>query len=233
MAANLTGSQLYTLLGNILGGQQIDTTLFYNLITTVQANIESSREWSVLKKRDTSKSITTSSTFQTSFALPSDFFFWQSEQPIVLTDPTNTANFIQYFKEIPMAKQFQYQFQTYRFATDLANSNIYIMGTVDRTYTIQMNYIYKPSDVTSTTSWVFPAQFHPLLAYGVAIIQKGGIDFDDQNRAMAEHNQKTYDMIYKAMVDWDDRLQVSALSGIDRGAVDERPWRSGAVDIFV
>jgi len=156
--------------------------------------------------------------------MPSNFLFWQSDCPITLVNPNNTNDFLDSFNEVPVSKLVSYQFQSYKYAVDYPNSILYIAGTVDKTYTIYKNYIYKPDDVTETTSWAFPAQFHGLLAYAVAALQKGGIDFDDQNARMAGDNAATVQSIYQAMIDWDSRLQEQSLEGVDRGYDGTRPW---------
>ena len=232
MSTPMLGSDLYTMTTQLNGGVPLDNTLFYQLLTIAQTRIEAAREWMILRKQNTSQTVTAASTFQTPYAMPTDFFFWQSEQPLILVDTTNTNNFIDWFKEIPMAKLVRYQFQTYKFAVDYLNSNLYIAGTVDRTYTMYKNYVYKPADVTVSTSWVFPAQFHGLLAYAVTALNKGGIDFDDQNARMAGDNKETVQSIYQAMIDWDSRLQEQSLEGVDRGPSDDRPWVSGHVDLY-
>jgi len=63
-------------------------------------------------------------------------------------------------------------------------------------------------------------------------LHKGGIDYDEQNRQMADDNVKTRQAIFDSMVAWDNRLSMDALRGVDRGPQDDRPWHSGSVDIL-
>ena len=231
MITPLTGANLQTLFNSINLGYTIDDTLFYSLLATIQARVESKRDWIILRKTDTSESASTADNFASAKTLPSDFFFWQSEDALVLVDPVNSNNFISYL-EVPIAKKFLYQYQGYRFFCDYANSKLYLGGVVDRTYTIYKNYIYQPDKITSATSWVFPAKFHEFLAFGVAALNKLGIDFDDINKLSGEDNGKVFLEGLKAMEMWDANLANNMLRGIDRRLDDEMPgFLSGHINL--
>lgn len=231
MITGMTGQNMYDMVTALLQGQAMDQTLFLQLLAQEQSRVESMREWMILRKQDKSQTLSPSDNFQTVKSLPSDFFFWQTEKPVILVDPTNTNNFQDYLSEIPLSEMITYQTETYRFATDLVNNNIFFSGVASHTYTIWMNYIYKPSSITLTTTWVFPGQFHTYLPYAVAAAYKGGIDFDEINRAMAPQNEKMMQQILNSMFEWDDRLQNQATIGIDRGPINEIPWYGGRVPI--
>ena len=226
----MTGKELQDLFTSINLGYTIDETLFYSLLSVVQTKIETKREWNILKKQDVSETALTSDTFMTQKSIPADFLFWQSEDPIVLVDNSNSTNFVNY-KEIPFAKRFLYQYQVYRFFCDYVNNKLYLAGNVDRTYTIYKNYIYQAPTVTSGTEWVFPAKFHTILAYGVAALHKVGIDFDDINKVSGDSNAETFKQILKLMDVWDSRLTVGQMEGVDRRINDEVPgFLSGHID---
>ena len=222
MITPLLGSDIYTLTNSINLGYSIDITLFYSLLATIQMKVESKRDWIILRKTDTSESANPSDNFQTAKTLPSDFFFWQSEKSIVLVDSSSPTTYIEYW-EVPLANQFEYQTQCYRYFVDYANSHIYLGGVLDRTYTIYKNYIYQPDKITDTTSWVFPAKFHELLAFGVAALNKLGIDFDDINKLSGDDNGKTFLLGLQAMEMWDAKLSTNMLRGVDRRIDDGVP----------
>ena len=230
--AAMTGADIYEMVTGLLGGLALETGLFYNLLELAQSKIESARPWMILRKQDTSKTVTTSNTFLTAIDLPADFDEWQTERELVLVDVSNNNNFIDCFKEVTSAWGYTYQYQTYRYFCDYAAKKLYISGTVDKSYKLVMNYKYEPDGITDVTSWVFPAKFHKLLAYAVAALNKGGIDFDDQNARMAGDNKETVQSIYDTMIEWDSRLQEHATEGIFRGTENEQPWLSGHVDIY-
>lgn len=228
----MKGSELQTLFTSINLGYTIDDSLFYSLLATVQAKIESKKEWNILKKQDNSEISLTSDTFQTPKLIPDDFLFWQSEDPIVLVQYENVSNFITY-KEVPFAKRFLYQYQVYRFFCDYSANKLYLSGNTDTTYIIYKNYIYQAPAITADTSWIFPAKFHPILAYGVAALHKLGIDFDDINKASGDDNARTFIELFRLMESWDARLTTGMMEGVDRRIGDDLPgFVSGHVDIY-
>lgn len=232
MITPLLGSDLYTFFQSLNLGYSIDSALFYSLLATVQAKIEVKRDWMILRKQDASESAGPSDSFTTSKTIPSDFFFWQSEDAIVLVDPTNSSTWIP-FLEVSFPKRFLYQTQSYRFFCDYANSKFYLGGIVDRTYTIYKNYVYQPDKITSTTSWVFPAKFHEMLAFGVAALYKLGVDFDDINKLSGEDNGKVFLEGLKTMELWDARLAQGSLEGVDRRMDNDLPgFMSSHVNLF-
>lgn len=228
----LTGADLLTLFNSLNLDYQIDNGLFYSLLATVQARVEAKREWVILRKSDATQSAGAGTTFATSFTVPDDFFFWQSEDAILLVDPSNTTNNISYL-EVPFAKRFDYQSISYRFFCDYANSKLYLGGIVDRTYTIYKNYIYQPDKITATTSWVFPAKFHEFLAFGVAALYKLGVDFDDINKLSGDDNGRIFLEGLKNMELWDSRLAVGMLKGVDRRVGQELSgFVSGHINMY-
>ena len=228
----LQGSDLLTLTNSLNLGYNIDSGIFYSLLATVQSKVESKRPWVILRKTDSSQSASVGDTFQTSKTIPSDFFFWQSEDPVVLVDPASPSNSITYY-EVPLAKQFDYQYQAYRFFCDYSASKLYLGGTVERSYKIYQNYIYQPDKIAVGTSWIFPAKFHELLAFGVAALYKLGVDFDDINKLSGDDNGKTFLLGLNSMEQWDANLQVGMMRGVDRRMDGDTPgFVSGHINIY-
>lgn len=225
----MDGSALKTLTTSLLGGFEMDDTLFYSLLNIAKGVRENQRDWMKLKKSDITKTATTGDNFQTSKALPSDFSRWQKEKPMVLYDSGNTQTFREYF-EIPQNEKILYQTDNNRFYVDYTAMLAYLTGTVDRTYLIAMNYLIDSPDIAAGTSWIFPTWAHPLLAYDVAANYKGGIDFDFVNMQQAASNKEIAKQIEQGLIKWDASLQVGSLRGVDRNAPGSSGWQGRRVN---
>lgn len=226
----MTGTNLYDMVTALNGGQAMDVTLFYQILLLVQEKYETYRNWMWLRKQDSSLTMSPGDTSFTARPLPTDFNKFQSERPIVLVDTNNRANFQPWYQEVPLSWQYDYQFTDYRYCLDVPANNFYILGSVSQSYKIIQNYLYKPPAITTNTAWVFPGQYHPMLAFAVMAQQKSGVDFDDQNARMAASNQAQADTIFESMTKWDDQLQEMSVEGVDRSD-NNRPWQSGSVNL--
>lgn len=219
----LTGATLATLTQKLMLNVSIDSTIFYQLLNLAQGKFEQMREWSILKKSDTTQTASGGDTFTTSKALPSDFNFWQSDDPIILYQSGNTQSFLKYF-EIPFSMLYREQTSSLKYTVDYAGGLVYLMGSnLPATYVIQQNYIYKPAEIASGTSWVFPARFHQILAYEVGLMYELGTDYDDLKAATGNEKKLIRDSILDQMIQWDARLQTQSLDGVNRG-IDDPRW---------
>lgn len=235
-----TGQEIYAMTTDLLGEQPMPQSLFLTLIQLEQGRVEMTREWMALRKTDTSQILLPSDTYLTAKTMPTDFAFWQSEDAIILVNPQNTNNFQDDYFEIPYAQLIIYQQNTYRYACDYGNLKMYFTGNPNTQYTIYQNYVFKPDAVTLTTSWELIANFpklNPLfssyLAYAIVARYKGGVDYDDNNRAQAGENATVMNAIYDVMEAWDTRLQVGSLAGIERGPINDSPtFFGGRVPIY-
>ena len=68
----MTGVELATLAEEVNGGASIGSTLLEQLLNMAKALVEQRRPWMVLRNTDTSKTVTTGSTWQT--ARPTAYF---------------------------------------------------------------------------------------------------------------------------------------------------------------
>lgn len=209
----MLGSDLYTLTTSVMGYAP-DTTLFYTLLNMAQGIRENQRPWMILKKEDTSNTInqTSSSAFLTSHPLPSDFRkFYSPKRSIQLVDSSNIIR--QWYVQIPLDRKMENRDDNTKFYVDYIGNNFYLCGIVNQTYTAHVYYIYRSPLVTATTAWVFPSEYHPILAYDVAALIKAGIDSDVVNAQQALSNSQTSQLIFTQMTDWDDSLQVDSIEG--------------------
>ena len=197
-------------------GYAPDTTLFYTLLNMVQGIRENQRPWMILKKEDTSNTIlaTNSSAFLTPYPLPADFRkFYSPKRSIQLADTTNIVR--QWYVQIPKHRKLECKDDNTKFYVDFTSTpyNFYLCGIVNQQYTAHVYYQYKSPLVTATTSWVFPSEYHPILAYGVCALIKAGIDSDVVNASQAISNNGTSALIFAQMVEWDDSLAVDSIEG--------------------
>jgi hypothetical protein len=77
---------------------------------------------------------------------------------------------------------------------------LYLNGTPQfaGVVTLWIDYIEESAAVAEGTSWAFPSNAHPLLAFYAIGIQKGGIDFGDVNGRMAPDNRAQAGVIMKS-----------------------------------
>lgn len=73
---------------------------------------------------------------------------------------------------------------------DIAAGNIYFTAApADTTY--EFDYYYTPSDLTTATSPVFPADFHQMIAYGMAV-ENDVLQLSDKAKSYSQENQAKY-----------------------------------------
>jgi len=219
----MNGNALYQLVTSIMGYSP-DTTLFYTLLNMVQGIRENQRPWMILKKEDASNTVnqTSSSAFLTPYNLPTDFRkFYSPKRSIQLVDSSNTI--FQWYVQVPKDRKFENKDDNTKFYVDFTSSpaKIYLCGIVNQLYTMHIYYQYISPLVTATTQWVFPTEYHPILAYDVAALLKAGIDSDVVNASQAISNNQTSSLIYNQMTEWDDSLAVDSVEGAEYYSIDD------------
>ena len=202
-------------------GYEPDNTLFYTLLNLVQGIRENQRPWQILKKEDASNTVnqTNQSAFLTSYNLPDDFRkFYSPKRSVQLTD--STYSIFQWYVQIPLDRKFENKDDNTKFFVDYANKKLYLCGIVNQLYTMHIYYQYQTPLITATTSWVFPTEYHPILAYDVCALIKAGIDSDVVNASQALSNNKTSQIIFNQMAEWDTDLQTDSVEGVDYGDIN-------------
>lgn len=214
----LTGLSLTTFITGLNGGASIDATLLDILVSTAKSTIEGERPWTVLRKVNTSKTISTSNTWETAIDISTiaDFSEFYGEFPIILFDGTNTRD---YYQMVPWEKRLEYKDSQGTCVYDANSKQLYLNGVVAFSGSL---YIYFKStstevDLTSASAiWsVFPLRFAPILGFYAIGIHKGAVDYDDIVGRMLPANQAALNALKNAMIDWDSALQLSSLSGND------------------
>ena len=207
-----TKSSIYTLVTSILDDNEIDTTLFDSLLDISQALRENFRNWVYLREEDATQSLSASNTYTTEHTMPSDFRKWYSRTPIVLVDSQGCVQ--AKLTEIPIQEKETYK-NSRRFYCDYANSKLYICGNYGQALTIKQYYQKKSTLVSADNAneWIFPSEYHKILAFDVAVMYKLGIDYDVINNNQADNNASVANRLFQAMQEWDGELAEGALNG--------------------
>lgn len=229
----MIGTSLNTLITGLNGGASIDATLLAILVQTGQAVLEAERDWMVLRKTNTSKSVTTGNTWQTAIDISTitDFSHFLDDNQIVLFDGVNQKT---YYRQVPWDRRLEYKDVSGTFVYDANNQDVYLNGTIPYSGTLYINYVSSSTlvDIASASAiWaLFPERFHPLLAFYAVGIFKGAVDYDSINKQMLPENRATLMALKDAMEKWDNKMQLSAIQFNDPGTYGEYP-RSGAVNV--
>ncbi len=89
---------------------------------------------------------------------------------------------------------------------DMALNQIVFNTSVSGTYSF--DYKYVPEDLTLTTSPVFPARFHDIIAHGMAV-EDMICQLFDKARSYAPENTATYNEIKTRMAYWNINLNMN------------------------
>lgn len=205
-----TGADLKTLNTEIRGGREMDDVTFYTLLNLAKATFERMRAWRKLIKKDATKSSTSSTTYTTSFALPTDFIMTLPRRTLKLVSVSSPTSYLD-LEEVPFERWDEYKNSAGYFCIDHRNSVYYVSSVVSETYTHNFFYIATSTVIASGTSWIFPDEFHPALAFSVASMDQLGIDYDDLNARMGNANYQRAELIMRSAVKWDDTLARSAM----------------------
>lgn len=195
------------MLTNSIVEDTIDETLFYQLLNVARNKREDMRPWAFLIKADSTKTASPGDTYATSKALPSDF-----RRDVKLCVGTDLE-----YSPIPFMEQHLYRNAAGRYFIDLANSVYYLTGSVNAAKTIYLYYLKTTTDFTVATKntagvCVWPDRFQPLLAFDVAAMFQGGVDYDDVSARMSPFNRAMAKEIDEAMVTWDDALRLRTMN---------------------
>lgn len=216
MAQALTADQILSEFETVIADSLDQTTELF-LLNEVKDTIETERNWCVLKGLDQSQTANASDTWLTRKSLPADFALPSDRGIYIGTNPG--PRYIQ----IPFEAQIDFQSITYSYFIDLYNSQYGLGGTVSAPGIIQFFYQrYSPTLALTANGglpWIFPARFHPLLIYEMAI-KYFAIDQGEKSRAWDDRWSEYATRLREAMVAWDDQLQSQALQAEQNFFVD-------------
>ena len=177
------------------------------LLIRVYLKVSGERDWEILKTA-ASGSITGNY-----ITLPADFGFMsenaKSTSQNVEDDDEKVifvgSNYTPY-KIVNYSDRRQYRDQDGYAYLDMGAGKIYFTCTTPSAgTTYEFDYIKVPADLTLATSPVFPARFHPMFAYAMAV-DDAIIQMFDKAKSYAADNQAKYDSYMEDMVYWNSRL---------------------------
>jgi len=204
-------SEIIELFENLIDDSP-DADYELDLVCHAKDAIEGERDWEFLKKIDSSKTWAASDDYTTAHALPTDFV-----EPVALYVGTE----YQPYTPVPFEQRQLYKDSSRRYYIDYANNNLHLCGSTSEAKTLYLCYIYQTDDLTLTTSPVWPARFHKLLAFYMAGVHLGAVDSDDIAARLAPNNKVEYLMIRKNFVDWDARCKAHAMNySASDGSID-------------
>ena len=219
----MNGQELYDLTTELMDGVELGESVWESLINLARRKRELRRDWQILKKKSTAFSVTPSTTSTTSFTLPSDCSRpvknTVKTHPIVLLNSGNKK--IGTADEILLEHQFDYIDTPGKFYVDYAAHTFYFTGNppVGEAASAYLFYLRDSGDIeVDTGSYWTPfsgtnggPDFSALLAYDVAIMQKGDIDYDEVNARMVQFSGVSAQSLETSMIMWDERIKLSAL----------------------
>lgn len=233
-----TGAELKTFINSLNAEANIDNTLLETLVDNARTVIEEERPWMVLRKTDTSKTVTTGNTWQTAIDLSTitDFSRFYANQDGVVLKLFDGGSRVDYIRLKAFDQRLEYKDVSGTCVYDAATKQLYINGIVAFAGTLHIPYMYTstPIDITSTSAvWTaFPSRFLALLGYYAVGIYKGAVDYDDINRAMLPENARTMEALKNAMTSWDNEMQLATIQSNDPSEYPGGYPRLGAVNRY-
>jgi hypothetical protein len=233
-----SGQSLYDFITGLNGGATIDIDLLTILVNTAKAIVEEERDWMVLRKIDTSKTVTTANTWQTAIDLSTitDFSQFNVNQDGIAVKLFDGDNRIQHYFLKPFDERLEYKDSSNTCVYDENTKLLYLNGLVPFSGTLYIPYISSTPDIdlsVATDVWtVFPSRFLPILGYYAIGIHMSGVDYDTITARMSPANVETMRVLRNAMNDWDNKKQLSAIQSNDPSEYNGGYPRLGTVDRY-
>jgi hypothetical protein len=230
-----TGVELTTFTTGLNTDFTVDATLLTVLVDNGKTILEEERPWMVLRKTDTSKTVTQANTWQTAIDLSTitDFSSFNVNQDGVVLRLFDGNNRTTDYQLKTFDERLDWKDSSHTCVYDASTKTLYLNGLVPYSGTLYISYLCTTDDIDLTSGsavWTkFPKRFLPILGYYAIGILKGAIDYDSINRQMLPANQATLEALKNAMVTWDDKLQLAAIQSNDPSE-HGTGYRTGAID---
>jgi len=211
----MTRTELQTFVNdNLLDGRTMDADLFGILLNLAKNKVEAHRPWVVLRNEDSSQAIAAASSWNTPYTLPTRFAKPHpvkrgngAYSPLVLVSGTEVVP----LTEIQWPQRLEYQNTPGYFAINYAAGTFIVTGPTPKAYTAYWSFIkYSPALTDDADTWVFDSEYHALLGYLVAIMEKSR-DYDEVNLENIKLYSPEAGAILSALVMADDARQRSML----------------------
>lgn len=202
-----------TMVTALNGGRAMNSVLFYQMLNSKKNILEASRDWMILRTIDTSLTFSSSDLYTSGKTLPARFLrtYTFTDQAGNLRGPyiINSAGSKVPLLPIKLAERYDYKDTEGYYWIDVKNSTIGRTGTTAGT--LYLPYLQGTADIAAGTTWEFPTFAHPILPFEVAVVQKGGIDWDRVNANQVPYNLQDIRDARSALIMWDARLQQAEL----------------------
>ena len=215
----MTGAQIITLFQNIVD-DNVDDDFELDLLNNAKNELEMERDWEFLKYMDTSLTWAVSDVYTTAHTLPSGFLKIVS---------VYLSGHLHPWVGVMMEHRERFKDLWGRYFIDYRQSNLHLCGVTGQSRTITLCYIKATDDLTTATSWAFPAKLHRMLAFKMAEIYQGGVDYDDIAARMGTKNFAQYQILKRLAENWDADLKAAAMNyqsatpGIDVSKIPDVP----------
>lgn len=232
-----TGQKLYELLTELNSGASLPISLATVLVDTAKTIIEEERPWMALRKTDSTKTVTPSSTWQTAIDLSTitDFSRFYVNQDGVVLRLFDGNNRIHYYTLKPFDQRLEYKDFGDTCVFDENTKSLYLNGLVPFSGTLHIPYMATSSEVdleSESAVWtVFPQRFTTLLGYYAIAVHMGAVDFDTVTARMAPNQLEIMRALKNAMVSWDNEKQLASLQSNDPTTIMGYP-RLGTVNMY-
>lgn len=233
-----TGVELNTFINSLNAEADIDETLLDVLVDNAKTVIEEERPWMVLRKTNTSKTVTTANTWQTAIDLSTitDFSRFYMNQDGVVIKLFDGSTRVDYITLKPFDQRLEYKDVSGTAVYDANAKQLYINGLVAFAGTLHIPYMATLPAInlaSDSAVWTaFPSRFLPVLGYYAIGIFKGAVDYDSINREMLPENRATMQALKNAMVSWDNELQLATIQSNDPSEYLGGGNRLGTVNRF-
>lgn len=181
-----------------------DVTHTYQLMALTKNKIERREKPPMLLDVNSSKSRSAGDTYLSTKDLPSDF-----REMIELYVGTTR------YSQIPFVDRIRFKDAAHRFYIDHKNSKFGICGTAGASETIHQHYLIKTTDPSESNEdnsiFVWPSDFHPLIAFEMAGLHGGIIDPDTIANVKARNSLGYYQDLLAAFRDWIHDQKLAAM----------------------
>lgn len=178
-----------------------------NLLNKVYQKLMADRPWEICKKAFTG----TQSTSVAYIALPTDFSFltqnanstdnsYYGERPVVFVGTDYTP-----YDVVSWSDRRSVRTDTNKCYIDIVNSRLYFTVQPTTAESVEFDYCAVPLDLTTATSPIFPARFHPILPHLMAT-QDFILQLSDKAKSYASENIALANSYLEDMAYWNASL---------------------------